>query len=215
MYVRTISRKNKDGSTVTYVQLAHNVRDPQSGQPKANVLHTFGRADESDVAAIKRLTQSLCRFLSPEDAAKAQAHADASLTFLKSVPLGGAHLLRSLWEMLGLHAVLKDCLKERSFTSPVEWATFAMAANRALAPDSKRGVEEWVREDVALGNPEPIDLQHLYRAMDVILEYREIIHKEVYFAVADLLNLEVDLIFFDTTSTYFERDEEDEDGLRQ
>ena len=64
-----------------------------------------------------------------------------------------------------------------------------------------------------VGNAEPIDLQHLYRAMDVLLEYREIIHKEVYFAVADLLNLEVDLIFIDTTSTYFERDEED--GMRQ
>ena len=76
MYVRTISRKNKDGSTVTYVQLAHNVRDPQSGQPKANVLHTFGRADELDVAAIKRLTQSLCRFLSPEDAIQTKARAE-------------------------------------------------------------------------------------------------------------------------------------------
>jgi transposase len=218
MYVRTISRKNKDGSTVTYVQLAHNVRDPQSGQPKANVLHTFGRTDELDVAAIKRLTRSLCRFLSPEDAVQAKAFSEGEtvpLTFLKSVPLGGAYLLRSLWETLGLHTVLKDCLKERSFTSPVEWAAFGMTANRALAPDSKRGVEEWIREDVALGNPEPIDLQHLYRAMDVLLEYREVIHKEVYFAVADLLNLEVDLIFFDTTSTYFERDEEDEDGLRQ
>ena len=98
----------------------------------------------------------------------------------------------------------------------MEWATFAMVANRALSPDSKRGVEEWVKDDVVLGNPEPIELQHLYRAMDVLLEYREIIHKEVYFAVADLLNLEVDLIFFDTTSTYFERDEEDhENGLRR
>jgi transposase len=218
MYVRTISRKNKDGSTVTYVQLAHNVRDPQSGQPKANVLHTFGRSDDLDVDAIKRLTRSLCRFLSPEDAVLARAISDAKnvpLTFLKSVPMGGAYLLRSLWERLNLHTVLKDCLKERSFTSPVEWAAFAMTANRALAPDSKRGVEEWVSQDVALGNPEPIDLQHLYRAMDVLLEYREIIHKEIYFAVADLLNLEVDLIFFDTTSVHFERDEEDENGLRR
>lgn len=218
MYVRTISRKNKDGSTVTYVQLAHNVRDPQSGQPKANVLHTFGRSDNLDVDAIKRLTRSLCRFLAPEDAIRAQASSEGQhvpLTLLKSVPLGGAYLLRSLWETLGLHRVLQRCLQERSFTSPVEWAAFAMTANRALAPDSKRGVEEWVKEDVALGNPEPIDLQHLYRAMDVLLEYREVIHKEVYFAVADLLNLEVDLIFFDTTSTYFERDEEDEECLRQ
>ncbi len=90
-----------------------------------------------------------------------------------------------------------------------------MVANRALAPDSKRGVEEWVREDVALGNPEPIELQHLYRAMDVLLEYREMIHKEVFWSVADLLNLEVDLIFFDTTSTCFETDEEDEEGFRR
>ncbi|MDO9559864.1 MAG: hypothetical protein Q7I89_09310 [Syntrophales bacterium] len=69
-------------------------------------------------------------------------------------------------------------MKDRSFTSPVEWTASAMTANRALAPDSKRGVEEWVREDVALGNPESMELQHLYRAMDVLLEYREIIHKE-------------------------------------
>jgi transposase len=104
-------------------------------------------------------------------------------------------------------------MKDRSFTSPVEWAIFAMVANHALSPDSKRGVEEWISQDVALGNPEPIELQHLYRAMDVLLEHREIIHKEVFWAVADLLNLEVDLLFFDTTSTYFEMDEED--GLRQ
>ena len=129
--------------------------------------------------------------------------------------MGGAYLLRALWEQLGIPDALSQCMKDRSFTAPVEWAAFAMTANRALAPDSKRGVEEWVREDVALGNPESIELQHLYRAMDVLLEYREVIHKEVFFAVADLLNLEVDLIFFDTTSTYFEMDEEDEDGLRQ
>jgi transposase len=217
MYIRTISRKNRDGAAVTYVQLAHNVWDTQARCAKAQVLHTFGRTDDLDTEALKRLAKSIGRFLTPEDAHSIQTKIGGQtvLQFVRALPMGGAYLLRSLWEKLGLHAVLKDCLKERSFTSPVEWAAFAMTANRALAPDSKRGVEEWVREDVALGNPEPIDLQHLYRAMDVLLEYREIIHKEVYFAVADLLNLEVDLIFFDTTSTYFERDEEDEGGLRQ
>jgi len=217
MYIRTISRKNRDGATVTYVQLAHNVWDTRARCAKARVLHSFGRTDDLDTEALKRLAKSIGRFLTPEDAHRIQTnvHGEAPLQLIRSVPLGGAYLLRSLWERLGLHTVLKDCLKERSFTSPVEWAAFAMTANRALSPDSKRGVEEWIKEDVALGNPEPIDLQHLYRAMDVLLEYREIIHKEVYFAVADLLNLEVDLIFFDTTSTYFERDEEDEEGLRQ
>jgi len=217
MYVRTISRKNKSGSTTTYVQLAHNVRDAKTGQSKADVLYTFGRADSLDVDAIRRLTKSLSRFLTPEEALRIQGtiEGEAPIRFLKSVPMGGAYLLRALWEQLGIPQALSQCMKDLSFTSPVEWSTFAMVANRALAPDSKRGVEEWVKEDVALGNLEPIELQHLYRAMDVLLEYRKTIHKEVYFAVADLLNLEVDLIFFDTTSTYFEMDEEDEEGLRR
>jgi len=208
MYVRTISRKNKDGSTTTYVQLAHNIRDPRSGCARAQVLYTFGRSDSLDVAAIRRLVRSLCRFISPEDALEAQGSTQA-LRFIKSAPLGGAYLLRQIWERLGLQTVLAKALKGRDFIFAVEWAIFAMVANRALAPDSKRGVEDWVSEDVALGNPEPISLQHLYRAMDFLLEHQEMIQKEVFFATADLLNLEVDLLFFDTTTTYVEREEED------
>jgi transposase len=208
MYVRTISRKNKDGSTTTYVQLAHNVRDPQSGFARAQVLYTFGRSDSLDLDAIRRLVRSLCRFISPEEALEAPG--SQALCFIKSAPLGGAYLLRQIWERLGLQAVLAKALKERDFIFAVEWAVFAMVANRALAPDSKRGVEDWVSEDVALGNPEPISLQHLYRAMDFLLEHEESIQKEVFFATADLLNLEVDLLFFDTTTTYAECEEEDD-----
>jgi transposase len=218
MYVRTISRQNKDGSTTTYVQLAHNVWDPKAGHAKAQVLYTFGRADSLDLESIRRLVKSLCRFLSPEDALHGQAglgNEPQALRFLKSLPLGGAFVLRALWERLGLHRVLTQSLREREFQSPVEWAIFAMVANRALAPDSKRGVEEWVRQEVALGNPAPIGLQHLYRAMDFLREQREEVQKEVFFATADLLNLEVDLLFFDTTSTYVERDEEDKEGLKR
>jgi transposase len=218
MYVRTISRKNKDGSTTTYVQLAHNAWDPKAGHAKAQVLYTFGRADSLDLEAIRRLVKSLCRFLSPEEALQTQTalgKESPALRFLKSLPQGGAFVLRALWERLELHHVLAQSLREREFQSPVEWAIFAMVANRALAPDSKRGVEEWVREDVALGNPAPISLQHLYRAMDFLREQKEQVQKEVFFATADLLNLEVDLLFFDTTSTYVEREQEDEKGLKR
>ena len=216
MYVRTISRTNKDGSKVTYVQLAHNVWDPKARCAKAEVVHTFGRTDALDVEALKRLAKSICRFLSPEDAIAVRgALGDGHpLEFVRSAPMGGAYLLRRLWEQVGIPKLLARSLKNRSFSSPIEWALFAMVANRALAPASKRGVEEWVKGDVALGNPEPIALQHLYRAMDILLEQRELINREIFFSVADLLNLEVDLLFFDTTSTYIERDEEDEGLVR-
>ena len=207
MYVRTISRKNKDGSVTTYVQLAHNIRDPESGFARAQVVHTFGRADALDVAALRRLVKSLCRFISPEDALEARG--SSALRFIKSQPLGGAYLLRQIWERLELQTVLTKALGKRNYAAPIEWAVFAMVANRALAPDSKRGVEEWVSEEVALGNPEPISLQHLYRAMDFLLTQDAELQREVFFATADLLNLEVDLLFFDTTTTYVECEEED------
>ena len=56
-----------------------------------------------------------------------------------------------------------------------------------------------------------MDEDQAYRAMDLLVEAdaQAEVQEAVFFAVADLLNLEVDLLFFDTTSTYFERDTED------
>jgi transposase len=84
---------------------------------------------------------------------------------------------------------------------------FALVANRALAPKSKLAVEEWADKDVYLGNHKPIQVQHLYRGMDFLLEHEDSVQKEVFWSTASLLNLTVDLIFFDTTNTYFEIDD--------
>jgi len=55
MFIRTTSRKVKDGGKVQYVQLAHNFRDPDSGCPKAKILYNFGRREEVDEDALRRL----------------------------------------------------------------------------------------------------------------------------------------------------------------
>ncbi len=82
-----------------------------------------------------------------------------------------------------------------------------MVTNRALAPSSKLAVENWAADEVYLGEHHPLQVQHFYRAMDLLLEHDESIQQEVFWATANLLNLTVDLIFFDTTNTYFEIDE--------
>ena len=64
MYLRETRRKNKDGSVVSYLQLAHNERHPVSGSPVAKVIHSLGRADELDREALRRLVRSISRFLS-------------------------------------------------------------------------------------------------------------------------------------------------------
>ena len=68
MYIRTIKRKNKDGSVVEYVQLAHNVWNREKGFAQAQVIHSFGRREELDIDGLKRLISSVSRFLDPEDA---------------------------------------------------------------------------------------------------------------------------------------------------
>ena len=209
MYVRTIQRKNKDGSSVEYVQLAHNAWNPEKGFAQAEVIYSFGRKDQLDIEAIKRLVNSLCRFLGPEDALTLQAKSGEHepLPFVRSRPAGGAYLLKALWDRLHIGACLKAALKDREFTAPVELSLFAMVVNRALSPSSKLAIEQWAAEEVYLGDDAPLQVQHCYRAMDFLLEHSEAIQKEVFWSTASLLNLTVDLIFFDTTNTYFEIEE--------
>ena len=68
MFLRETRRTNRDGSVVSYLQLAHNERHPVSGNPVAKVIHSFGRADKVDRAALARLVSSISRFLTPEQA---------------------------------------------------------------------------------------------------------------------------------------------------
>jgi transposase len=209
MYIRTIKRKNKDGSVVEYVQLAHNVRHPDKKYPKAEVIYSFGRREQLDVEALKRLVNSISRFFDPEGQIKLQAKSDSTepIEFIRSRSAGGAYLLKSLWDRLNIGPLLTKALDSRSFTAPIEKALFAMVANRALAPSSKLAIEQWAANEVYLGSEDQLQVQHFYRAMDFLLEHTEAIQKEVFWSAASLLNLTVDLIFFDTTNTYFETDE--------
>jgi len=212
MYVRTISRKNKDGSVVEYVQLANNVWDKERRYARAEVVYSFGRRDRLDLEAIRRLVRSLCRFLSPDDVVEVEALMSGrteALGFLGSRPMGGAYVLRALWKRLGLDEAMGKAISDRAFQAPVEMALFSMVANRALAPRSKLAIEDWAKYEVYLGNDEALEVQHFYRAMDLLLEKKETVEREVFFSTANLLNLQVDLVFFDTTSTYFEVQEED------
>jgi transposase len=213
MYLRTIQRTNKDGSVVRYLQLAHNVRPPGKRHPQAEVIWSFGREDQLDRASLHRLVRSIARFLDPEQALEATASSE--LRFVGSRPLGGAFVLDALWQRLGIAEAIGRATIGRKLDPKVERVLFALVANRALAPSSKLAALEWAAADVALPRVGALggDPQVLYRAMDFLLEADEAIQREVFFAVANLLNLEVDVLLFDTTSTWFET--EDDDGFRR
>ncbi len=102
----------------------------------------------------------------------------------------------------------------------LERIIFALVAGRALAPSSKLEATRWIREETYIPGLAEVDHTSCYRAMDWLLDHLDALQETVFFAVADLLNLDVDLIFF-TTSTYFETEFEDgeldgtDDGLRK
>jgi transposase len=206
MYLRTTQRRNRDGSSVRYLQLAHNQWDPKAARSTVQVLYHFGREDQLDRDAIRRLISSLSRALEPGEALAVQA---PELQFLDSRPMGGAWLLNQLWRRLGLDQILARLLRGRRLDPRAERALFAMVCNRALEPMSKLGCASWVTEKTVIPGLPELDDDRCYRAMDWLLAVQSELAEQVYWALADLLNLEVDLLFFDTTSTYFEIDEPD------
>jgi hypothetical protein len=213
VFVRTSTRRNRDGSKVSYLQLAHNEWDPTAKTARTKVLYSFGRADQLDRAAIERLIGALTRVVGVEPAAAGPDRAGAvgmpGLEFIESRPLGGAWLLDGLWRRLGIDTLLRRLAAGTRRDPVVERVLFALVANRALAPSSKLAATSWVAHDVHVPGLDTVSDDACYRAMDWLIKVEDRLARGVFDAVAHLLNLEVDLIFFDTTSTYFETEDAD------
>ena len=206
MYLRETKRRNTDGSSVSYLALAQNERDPQTGVPRARIIHRFGRADGVDRDGLARLVRSISRFLDPAEAVAATASGEVSI--IESRAMGSAWLADRLWERLEIgKAIIKCAGGRRRAAERVERAIFAMVANRlSVKPLSKLAGCGWVRERAFIEGLAEVSDDECYRAMDFLHAALGELQERVFFTVANLLDLEVDLLFFDTTSTYWETD---------
>jgi hypothetical protein len=203
VYLRESRRRNKDGTVVSYLQLAHNERHPRTGSPVAKVIHNFGRADLVDREALRRLVASISRFLEPGQAVAAAAASEVEV--LDSRRMGGAWVLGRLWERLEIGQAIRRAAEGRRLDGQAaERVIFALAAQRALAPASKLAATRWAAERVFIEGCPGFSDDAAYRAMDFLLSALEEIAAEIFYSVAHLLNLDVDIVFVDTTSTYWE-----------
>lgn len=206
MYVRETKRRNADGSEVSYLSLAHNVRDPTSRAPRAEIIHRFGRADDVDREALRRLVRSIGRFLDPADAVAATVGGEVRL--LDSRAMGACWLADRLWQRFGIGDTIRQAVGGgRVDAEQVERVIFAMVANRlSVKPLSKLAGCGWVAERAHVDGLSGLSEDACYRAMDRLHDALAAIQERVFFSVASLLDLEVDLLFFDTSSTYWETD---------
>ena len=207
MYLRRSTQKRADGTKIVHLQLAESYWDKKDKKRKTQIVYNFGRADDEQVVErLKRLAHSILKGCSPEEL---EAE-NADLAVIDAWNYGDIFVLEQVWERLGIRRVIEQRTALRNFGFSIERAVFAMIANRVIAPSSKLYCwEQWLREDVRIDGTRDLELHHLYRAMDVLEADKEAIEQAVYFELCSLLNLDVEVVFYDTTSLHFEVDDND------
>ena len=206
------ARVKKSGQ-YQYLQIVENRKE--KGKVKQRVIATVGRLDQlQDKGRVETLIRSLSRF--SEKAllilsGQSEVSADA-------VTIGPALIFQRLWKESGIEACIKALVCGRKFEFDVERAIFLTVLHRLMVSGSDRFGDKWRRDHLIPGT-EVLDLHHLYRAMAFLgeplpdheqdgktLAARRIKDKieEMLFAKNRSLFSKLDLVFFDTTSIYFE-----------
>lgn len=196
MFLRLKHFKNKDGSTRSYLQLVENIR--VGNKTRQKVLVNLGRVDDlQNSGQIDRLIESLRNFSMKEWIRKEALNVNQTYLW------GPVIIFEQLWKELGIERVLKRLLGDTEAVSDYVEAIFAMVLNRLIEPRSKRGVDKWVAK-VYRPEFEQLSLQHYYRGLDYLEKFKEELEEELFSNVKTLFNLNLDLVFWDTTSTYFQ-----------
>jgi hypothetical protein len=187
------------------------------GRIKQRVLLRLGRLDQLQASGqLDSLLASLGRFSDKLAVLGAHGRGESVTTDTRSI--GAALIFERLWQQTGIGAVLRDMLRERRFEFPLERAVFLTVLHRLFVSGSDRAADRWMRSQ-AIAGIEQLSLHHLYRAMGFLGEplaplakdatpfdlrtRKDLIEEELFARRRDLFS-DVELVFFDTTSIYFE-----------
>lgn len=208
-------RRKKSGGHA-YLQIVENRWD--KGKVRQRVIATLGRLDKLvDSDQLDRLLVSGSRF--SEKLAVLWAHQKAEAPVLRRVSIGPDLLFRRLWRDLGVDEVLEEVLADRGFEFPVERAVYLTVLHRLFVSGSDRRAEHW-RRDFHIPGSEDLKLHHLYRTMAWLGSpladdaqwgstgfsprcEKDRIEEKLFARRRDLFT-PLQVVFFDTTSMYFE-----------
>jgi transposase len=204
----------KSVGSYQYLQIVHSVR--QGEKVRQQVFGTLGRLDELKASGrLEALIRSGLRHC--ENFAVIDAHAVGETQAVTVLRIGPDLVFGRLWKECGIQEVIQSLLETRRYDFDVERAVYLTVLHRLFASGSDRAAERW-REDYLIPGTEALDLHHLYRAMAFLGDgieskgqktlgtprcLKDLIEEELFERRRDLFT-EVDLVFFDTTSLYFE-----------
>ncbi|MBW1735842.1 MAG: IS1634 family transposase [Deltaproteobacteria bacterium] len=196
-WVRLNTQKRKDGREVTYVQIVRTYWDKTVGRPRQKVLCTLGRLDKMTedgnlVSIANKLLEAAGKL---EAMQEAEAH---QMGFW-----GPSYLFFRLWQDCGLKELFDKLTRRLKLPYDLSQVLFELVLQRMVESGSKLGWFETFRESHWF-DWQGAELHHYYQAMDVLIRHKEEIEKYLYFKDRDLFTPRPSLVFFDTTSTYFE-----------
>lgn len=202
----------KKSGKYQYLQIVENRKI--EGKVVQRVIATIGRMDQlQEKDRIETLIRSLSRY-SEKVLLILSGKSDVNASAKK---IGPALIFERLWEELGIEKVISSLLSERKFEFDVERALFLTVLHRLFISGSDRSCDKW-RRDYVIGGVDELSLHHLYRAMAFVGEevadqknatpfaprcIKDLIEEGMCFERRDLFT-GLDLVFFDTTSIYFE-----------
>ena len=191
------TRRRRGDKVYEYLSLVESVRDG------SKVGHrTLMRLGE--VTALRESGQ-LERIVAALEAHLRRERIDMDAVSAEGAPAAGAvAAVAAVWQRLGLDEFFAAVGAGRG-AGALEHAVFAMVANRLVAPCSKRRLTEWAASDVVMpeGWSAP-SLGQCYRALDAVAGAKEATEAHLYARLCDLANLDLRLVCYDLTSTYFE-----------
>lgn len=166
---------------------------------RQKVVLNLGRVEDLQDGSLDRLIASLAKF-----SKKKWVLAEAEKLMVHYAKEWGLELIfRHLWDKLCLDHILKRHFSQAHTCDKLAEAIYAMVLNRISDPMSKRGVHEWI-DGVYRPSFDNLELHHFYRSLDFLAENKESIELELFERTKSLFDLQVDMVFWDTTSTYFE-----------
>jgi transposase len=197
MFIRKKTFYRQDGSKREYLQIVKTCREQK--KIRQRVVCSLGRLEDLKSGTIDTLIQGLANFSEKLTVIEAGKDLLAKETKEYGAPL----IFRRLFSELGLAEILDHYSSSHNHLFNVQGAVFAMVLNRILAPSSKLRVYEWLQEiyDCDL---QGLKLQHFYRTLDFLDQHKEKIEDSLFEKVKNLFSLSLDVVFYDTTSIYFE-----------
>ena len=217
MYLRTVRAKGAEGVEFEYIRLVEAYWE--NGHSKQRVIANLGRKD-----LLAPHLESLIELLGGGQRTKGSSAAERiEATF--AACWGPMLVARWLWRELGLENILDGLASKTNRVQKAGRLPFAdrvlvLVANRLCRPSSEHALGQWLESDFVCGRDGKrivarwkqqgrvrVDLnwlQEWYRTLDRLLAHKERIEVELFARLRDLFHLQVEMVFYDLTSTYFE-----------